>query len=469
MQKQLNQWREVLLLVLLILAARDNIRAQEVAEIPFSFAPPGSAALGGGLRMGQNPYLASTNEDQRQLDLVPLYLYEGEYLFARGTSAGLHLMRSDAFEINLYSRYRFQNLDPDSNAYYEGLKPRRQTLDAGIELGIKQNWGELKLDWVTDMLGHHNGNEVRASYRYRMEAGPWSISPFIGWTWQNKSLTDYYFGVSESEATVERPAYAPGSARWISFGVNAAWQATDRIVWFGNVAFGGADSAITDSPLVEEDSFSSVFVGGTYLFGNARKPDYIVDAERAGEWSWRVNYGYQASGNIVSEIDQGDFSKSEIADTNIAGITLSKLLSTGERVEFLGRLAVFRHFESAEGNGNFSSYAAYIMAMGKGYSPWSGDEAFRWGFGFGASYAQKVPIAEQRKQEAKGANTAHFLNYLEMTVDFPLRKVSRAGWLQNCYAGLTIVHRSGIFATSDLLGDVAGGADWLTAHMECKQ
>jgi hypothetical protein len=92
---------------------------------------------------------------------------------------------------------------------------------------------------------------------------------------------------------------------------------------------------------------------------------------------------------------------------------------------------------------------------------------FRWGFGFGMSYAEKVPIVEQRKQASKGDNTAHFLNYLEMTLDFPLRRVSKANWLQNCYAGVTVVHRSGIFGTSDLLGNVSGGSDWITAHLEC--
>ena len=48
--------------------------AQEVAEIPFWHAPEGTAALGGGLRFGQSPYLASDSDDERRLDLVPLYL-----------------------------------------------------------------------------------------------------------------------------------------------------------------------------------------------------------------------------------------------------------------------------------------------------------------------------------------------------------------------------------------------------------
>ena len=462
-----GNYRAGLLIAALLLTAAGKTSAQEVAEIPFSNTAPGSAALGGGFRSGQSPYFATDNEDQRQLDLIPLYLYNGKYLFARGTSGGIHLVRNDSFEVNLYTRYRFQKLDPDSNVFYQGLEERKQSLDAGIELGLKKDWGEIKLDWVADTLGRHNGQEVRASYRYRVDAGPWSISPFISWTWQDKNLTDYYFGVSQSEATAERPAYSPGESQWIGFGLNTSWQASDRITLFGNIGFAGAASEVTDSPLVDEDGFSSVFAGGTYLFGNAHKPEYIIDEERVGEWSWRVNYGYQADGNIVSEIDQGDFSKSTVADTNIAGLTLGKLLSSGERIDFLGRVALFRHLEEDENNGNFSSYAAYIMAMGRGFSPWSGEEAFRWGFGFGMSYAQTVPIAEQRKQAAKGDNTSHFLNYLEMTVDFPLRKVSRARWLQRCYAGLTIVHRSGIFGTSDFLGDVSGGADWLTAHLEC--
>ncbi len=151
--------------------------AQEVAEIPFFHGPEGTAALGGGIRVGQSPYLATDSEDQRKMDLIPLYLFEGKYLFARGTAGGVHLFRNDAFQINALARYRFQKLDPDSNEFYSGLEEREQSLDAGIELGVKQPWGELKLDWVTDTLGRRKGQETRFSYRYRFQKGPWSFSP----------------------------------------------------------------------------------------------------------------------------------------------------------------------------------------------------------------------------------------------------------------------------------------------------
>jgi len=440
---------------------------QEVADIPFFDAPPGSTALGGGLRLGQSLYRAFDNDDQRQYDLIPLYLYNGEHLFFRGTAGGLHLVNRDGLEINAFGRYRFQKLDPDRNAFYEGLSKREQSVDVGFEVALRGRWGELRADWLADALDRHGGKSADLTYRYRIHGGNWTVSPFLSWTWQDDSLTNYYYGVSEAEARPDRPAYATGDSQWLTFGLNSSWRVSDRISFFGNVGFGGADSGVTDSPLVEEENGSVAFLGGTYIFGNARMPESYVSEERKSEWSWRVNYGYQADGNIVGEIDQGDFSKSTYADTRIGGVTFGKLLTDGPRVDFTGRLSVFRHFEKDEGNGNFFSYAAYIMAMGKGYSPWSKEEIFRWGFGFGMSYADHVPIAEQRKQASKGNNTSHFLNYLEMTLDFPLRRIFESRALRDCYAGLTIVHRSGIFGTSDFLGDVAGGADWITAHVEC--
>lgn len=442
-------------------------KSQEVAEIPFFNAPEGTVALGGGIRGGQSPYFATDNDDQRDKDLIPLYLYEGKYLFFRGAVGGVHFVKNDTYEVNLYAKYRFQKLDPERNQFYAGIDERKQTLEAGFQVRMQQQWGDLNLHWVTDTLNRHGGQELQLGYRYHFDAGPWSISPFVSFSWQDDDLTNYYFGVSEAEAVPGRPAYLPGESQWLSFGVNTSWRATDRIMFFGNVGFAGTETSVTDSPLVEEEGFSQLFIGGTYVFGNARKPEYIVDEERQGEWSWRVNYGYQADGNIVSEIDQGDFSKSTYADTNIAGLALSKLLTAGDRVDLLGNFALYRHLEEDEGNDNFFSYALYVVARGKGYSPWSKEEVFRWSLGFGMSYADNVPIAEQRKQEEKGDNTSHFLNYMEMSLDFPLRRISEANWLQQCYAGLTIVHRSGIFGTSDLLGDVAGGADWFGVHLEC--
>jgi outer membrane scaffolding protein for murein synthesis (MipA/OmpV family) len=465
----------ILLAAALLATAAPALAGQEVARIPFFNAPPGTTGLGGGFRFGRNQYISSGESDEVPLDLIPLYLYEGKYLFARGTSGGIHIFRNEKFSFSALARWRFQQLDTSKDSIFDGLERRHQTLDAGLTASYTSWFGDVTLDWVTDTLNNHNGQEVQLSYRYNFIRGAWSFSPFVTWGYQNENLANYYFGVSESEAAASGtiPAYDVGDAQYFILGLNTSWQMTDRILLFGNIGFGGSDKAVENSPLVEEPNFSQAFVGGTYVFGNVLTP--VAGEDRVSEWSWRVNYGYQAQENIIGALDQGDIAKSDVVDTNIAGFTVGRLLTDGKRVDYLGKLAIFRHFEkdvtTSDGlftsDENFFSYAAYIMAMGKGYSPWSGDEVFRWGFGFGMSYAEKVPLAEQSKQNAKGGNTSRFLNYLELQVDFPLRRMSKAKWLQDCYAGVTLVHRSGIFGTSNLLGDVSGGADWFTAHLEC--
>lgn len=441
--------------------------AQGVAELPIFDAPEGTAALGGGIRLGRNIYLSDDSTDERQQDLVPLYLYEGKYFFARGISGGVHVVRREAFEFNLLAQYRFNRLESSRAEGLDGIETRRQTVDAGVEFQVRGGWGEFQVRWLGDTLDRHAGQTASALYRYRFDRGRLAFSPFVSYSLWDAKLSDYYYGVSAAEATLDRPEYSPGQSSWFGIGLNAYWWLSDNAALFANIGFGSPSSDINNSPIVEEDAISSTFIGGTYVFGNARRPDAILTPERRSEWSWRVSYGYQADGQIVTDIDKGNFKKSNTASTNVGGVTFSKLLSDGPRMDYVGRVAWWRHFEGDEGNGNFNSYAAYIMMIGKGYSPWSDKELFRWGFGFGVSYAQEVPILEQRKQGERDRNTSQLLNYLEMTVDFPVRRFSKSRRLENCYVGLTNMHRSGIFGTADLFDNVFGGADWIMAHLEC--
>ena len=388
-------------------------------------------------------------------------------MFSLGTEAGVHILNTPSVQLNLLARVRFDSLDPGDSEFYEGIEARHQSIDAGAEMRGHGDWGELKSVWLTDTLGRHSGKSAELSYRYSFDFERFSISPFVSWEWRDANLTNYYYGVSADEAAEGRPAYAPGESQWFSLGFNSSYKLTDRVTVFGNIGIDLVDSAVQESPIVDASKAATLYLGGIYTFGNLHEPELVISPERGSEWSWRVNYGYSAGGNIIGEIDHGEFKSDKFADTTLAGVTLSKLLVAGERADYLARAAVYRHFEGSIGTGPFNSYAVFLSTMGKGYGAWSREEWFRWSFGFGLSFAEEVPINEQLEQAAKGANSSRILSYMEMQVDFPLRRLFKSKWVRNCYAGVSVVHRSGIFGSSDVLGDVAGGADWITAHLEC--
>jgi outer membrane protein len=447
-----------------LIVATSAFAGQEVTELSFSSWPTGSAGLGGALHIRQNVYRPADTVSDWPIDLVPLLLYKGKHVFSRGTAAGVHVLNKHAVELNLLARVRFDNLDPGDSVFYEGVEAREQSIDGGVEMRVRGQWGELKAAWLADTLGRHNGQSAELSYRYTFDYRRLRVSPFVNWEWRDEDLTDYYYGVSADEARPGRPEYAPGSSQWFSLGLDTSYALTDRVMIFGNIGFDSIDPAVRKSPIVDASRATTFYLGGTYTFGNLLEPEYNTVPERASEWSWRVNYGYSADGNIV---DQGNFNADEFSDATLGGITLGKLLVAGERADYSARFAVYRHFEASEGNGTFNSYALFLSAMGRGYGAWSREEWFRWSIGFGLSFAEKVPIPEQLQQGAKGKKTARALSYLDMQVDFPLRRLFKAKSVRNCYAGISVVHRSGIFGSSDVLGDVAGGADWITAHLEC--
>jgi outer membrane protein len=453
-----------LILVIAICVVASAAHASfEATRIPTQHLPEGTPGLGGGMRLPRDVYVGQEGDP----DLVPLYLYDGKWLYSNGTAAGLHFYDNDRFFFNLGVRYRFNKLDPDD--YEEipnGIANRRQTVEGGFATGIRGRAGILKAEWGYDLLGRHDGHQLDLTYRYPFKWGNFQLSPFVTFSWLDDNLANYYYGVSmeESQAT-GIDAYDVGGTENFSIGFNSLWQITDHIFVFGNVGFDTLNTDIQNSPLVEKGVEATAYVGAGYFFGPVKNSKY-VDPENVGEWSLRLNYGYTGEHNITPEPMQGTFIGSKDIDTNIFGITVGKLLQNGKRVSIYGKFALFRHLEEPYQD-DFWNYTAYVIAIGKGYFPWSDKVAFRWGFGMGASYAQSVPMIEQIKQANRDRNTSKFLNYLEWMVDFPIDAVIPSKIVRNCFAGVTVVHRSGIFSTSDILGDVAGGADWYTVHIEC--
>lgn len=78
---------------------------------------------------------------------------------------GVHLVHRDNLELNVWGRYRFQKLDPDRNAFYEGIGERRQTVEGGVEMRLRGSWGEFNANYLTDTLNRHQGQSAEFSYR----------------------------------------------------------------------------------------------------------------------------------------------------------------------------------------------------------------------------------------------------------------------------------------------------------------
>jgi outer membrane protein len=100
--------------------------------------------------------------------------------------------------------------------------------------------------------------------------------------------------------------------------------------------------------------------------------------------------------------------------------------------------------------------------------PWNWALRTRIGFGAGFSLAQRVPLAEVRDQARRGRATSRLLNYLDPSIDFNLGDMTGSRKLQDTVVGVGVSHRSGIFGSSQLLGNINGGSNYLYGFIETR-
>lgn len=198
--------------------------------------------------------------------LVPIIYVESGRFFLMGPRAGWRLLDGDALSLTAVANYRFDGYDSDDSRALDGMDDRRGSLDAGLELNYRADFGELTFGAVTDTLDRHSGQEVSLRYGYPFAVAGGSVSPFVEASWLSEDLVDYYYGVRPDEVRSDRPAYSPDNETNITLGVSGTWLFNRRQLVFLNAGYQWLGSEIEDSPIIDKGHGASAFVGWVYTF-----------------------------------------------------------------------------------------------------------------------------------------------------------------------------------------------------------
>jgi outer membrane protein len=93
--------------------------------------------------------------------------------------------------------------------------------------------------------------------------------------------------------------------------------------------------------------------------------------------------------------------------------------------------------------------------------PWNEYVRTRLGVSEGISYINRITNIERYNQYHK--NNSNYLNYIDVTLSFNAKDITRIKELEDTYVGMGISHRSGIFGT---INDVEGGSNNVTFFFE---
>jgi outer membrane protein len=232
------------------------------APPPVSAAPDNvDLSVGGGVVFAPRPYVGA------HAAVIPIPVVNVRYkrLFAEGIRGGVQFLRKGQLTGNAYMQANFEGLEADDSPDLEGMENRSMSADAGAEIVYRARPVGFRVNVLSDVLGRNSGQEVTVQ---AVTGAPLGSRGFllasIGPRWLSANRVNYNYGVRDSEATPDRPAYT-GTASWnwdLTFGANIRFaQKWSLFVLFSREAFG---SPIEHSPIVAGSAAYSLISALTY-------------------------------------------------------------------------------------------------------------------------------------------------------------------------------------------------------------
>ena len=455
------------LLAFCLAAALPAHAVDDVEPLTDILSEPGSAGLGLATQISSSPY----KDGGIRYDLLPIYLYEGERLFLHANRAGVKLLggkqgANAPHRIDLFVEQRLEGF-PHENlpASLSGMAPRNSGIDLGLAYRYHQPWGTLEAELVHDISNTHQGSEARLTYSYDWRSGPWTLRPSLGLSWRDAKLNNYYYGVRGNEAAAGRPAYAPGAGVNTSVGLYGTYDLTQRWRLLGGVSATLLSRQVQDSPIVQKKVIPAVYIGAAYDFGG-HKREWAQDSSPTYV---KLLYGKSTEDgcHLAKIITARCFATSSANATYVGGIQIGKPFLqnvNGWPLDFVGYIGLTQHNDRGlQANG--LQLDVFMKAVYSGF-PWSDRVKTRLGLGVGLSAAQRAPYIEASSQAAAGQSASRLLNYLDPTLDVSLGDLIGVRSLKNTFVGFGVSHRSGIFGSSRLLGNVNGGSNYIYGYVE---
>jgi len=335
--------------------------------------------------------------------------------------------------------------------------------DFGLSIERRGDWGAAFVELLHDVSGASSGSEARLGYFYERRSGAWRLRPYATLSWRDATLNDYYYGVLPGEATATRPAYEPGSGVNLDFGVYADYHLSRRWRLLGGLSVTQWSKGVADSPIVSGGTQLKALAGFAYDFS----PEKAAWKEKGRPLDVKLMYGKSTDCNLLPVMALQCTSTSTVDNTRIAGIELGRPFLErmhGWPVDIVGNAGAIYHDENGLQQNSWAVHAD-MKAFYYGF-PWDAHVRTRLGFGFGLSYAFRVPYVEARDQAERGRTTSKLLVYLDPTIDVSVGDLFGSRKLHDTYFGVGASHRSGIFGSSQLLGNVNGGSNYLYTYLQ---
>jgi len=243
--------------------------------IKHSLSPPvtlDSSAIGANLKRRNTGGITTSTTTRpyvgigTQTALLPYLGFSAGNFYIRGLTAGYTVVNKSVYSIDILATPRFLGYSSDDSEQLQALESTNYSIHGGLSLSFSADKLQFNTQLVTDLLNESNGTEVVTSVTRTFSYNNVSLSPAIGFNWQDANLVDHYYGVQASSDTQSIRAYAAESVVNAQVSLTAGYSISDSVSTVGTALLERYGDAISDSPLVENTTSTAITIGILYSF-----------------------------------------------------------------------------------------------------------------------------------------------------------------------------------------------------------
>lgn len=221
------------------------------------------AKVGLGAVAIQQPYKGTKGK----VLLLPYLEAKHKGFYIQGLETGYEYATDGGFTFGGFAKGRQDGYKGSDSNDLNGMQDRTYALEGGIKASFgSYDMGKVSAFASNDISGVHNGYELGLEYSKIFIYDKSVAIPYISLKKESKKLTDYYYGVKNSEATAQRAAYSTNGATNAEIGIRYMYKVYSDIDFIGGAFYTKLDEEIHKSPIVKDKGRFKLFVACAYKF-----------------------------------------------------------------------------------------------------------------------------------------------------------------------------------------------------------
>ena len=387
------------------------------------------------------PYYDPIVQDTTVSNFVPLFYYENDYFYLRGTTYGAKLFSGESWQLSLLSRIRFLSIPEEYQNKVQG-----DSLDYGARFRYFQR-DNIYID-LELMQNSKDGKLANLRYSADLVYGDTYLYPYATITYKESAFNSSYYGRDIEEIDPDVGA---------TLGFELKYQVYSNFYLLGGLSGTYVGSATSDSAIIDEDFTYSAYAG-IGILNDKSKPFVEVEGMKpyirlAHGWATVSSLEDILTGGVIEDKYSNQMTSifyGQPVSNNLFDLPLQVYLTPG----------LTYHHESDVQEATWEADLAFKFYYTLPIELFD----FRLGAGEGFSYIDSVTYIENLDAEPKGYTTSHLNFYLDLSADIGLGFIGEN--FEDLWIGAAVHHRSSVFEQSSLFGRIKGGSNYHTVYLQ---